>query len=93
VEPVVIGSQIHPGARRCYERARDAGRLTSARLSVVLHLRPSGEVDSATTESEGPLPDGLASCVASIARSAIFTVSGARSPTVRAMFDLVDDGF
>ncbi len=89
----VIGSQIHPGARRCYERARDAGRLTSARLSVVLHLRPSGEVDSATTESKEPLPDGFARCVASIARRAIFTVSGARSPIVRAMFDLVDDGF
>ena len=47
----VIRSQIHPGAKRCYQRGLESDPTQAGKLVILIKVAPSGEVDSASASS------------------------------------------
>jgi hypothetical protein len=88
----VIRSQIHPGAKRCYQRGLDADPSQSGKLVLVIKVGPSGEVESATTSSNTGLSAAVASCIAAVARRARFDRTGPNGATVVVPFGFVKQG-
>jgi len=88
----VIRSQIHPGAKRCYQKGLDVDPSQGGKLVMVLKLAPSGEVDSTSVASNTGLAAGVASCIASVARRAKFDPPGANGSTISVPFNFVKQG-
>jgi hypothetical protein len=88
----VIRSQIHPGARRCYQKGLELDPSQAGKLVIVIRVAPSGEVESATVSSNAGLSAGVASCVASVAHRARFEPTGRSGATIVLPFNFLQHG-
>jgi hypothetical protein len=88
----VIRRQIHPGARRCYQKGLDSDPSQSGKLVVTIRVAPSGEVESATISSNAGLSAGVADCIAIVARRAKFDPTGPGGATVVVPFGFFRQG-
>jgi hypothetical protein len=88
----VIRSQIHPGAKRCYQKGLENDPTQAGRLVILIKVSPSGEVDSASVASNSGLSPGVAGCIASVARRAKFDAPGANGSTISVPFNFVKQG-
>ena len=88
----VIRSQIHPGAKRCYQKGLENDPTQSGRIVILIKVSPSGEVDSASVASNSGLSGGVAGCIASVARRAKFDAPGANGSTISVPFNFVKQG-
>ncbi len=88
----VIRRQIHPGARRCYQKGLDSDPSQSGKLVVSIRVAPSGEVESATISSNAGLSAGVADCIAIVARRAKFDPTGPGGATVVVPFGFFRQG-
>jgi hypothetical protein len=88
----VIRSQIHPGAKRCYQRGLESDPTQAGKLVILIKVSPSGEVDSATATSNTGLSAGVAACIAGVARRAKFDPPGANGSSISVPFNFVKQG-
>jgi hypothetical protein len=88
----VIRSQIHPGAKRCYQRGLEQDPTQAGKLVILIKVAPSGEVDSASASSNTGLSASVASCIAGVARRAKFDPPGANGSTISVPFNFVKQG-
>jgi hypothetical protein len=88
----VIRSQIHPGAKRCYQKGLESDPTQAGRLVILIKVGPSGEVESASVSSNSGLSGGVAGCIASVARRAKFDAPGANGSTISVPFNFVKQG-
>ncbi len=82
----VIRTQIHPGARRCYQTGLNSSSQQSGKLMVLLRIGPSGEVQSVTIQSNTGLSQQVAGCVASVAHNAKFDPPGPSGASILVPF-------
>jgi hypothetical protein len=88
----VIRSQIHPGAKRCYQKGLESDPTQAGKVVILIKVGPSGEVDSANVASNSGLSAGVAGCIASVARRAKFDAPGANGSTISVPFNFVKQG-
>jgi outer membrane biosynthesis protein TonB len=88
----VIRSQIHPGAKRCYQKGLESDPTQSGKLVIMIKVAPSGEVDSASVGSNSGLSPSVASCIVAVARRAKFDAPGANGSTISVPFNFVKQG-
>jgi hypothetical protein len=88
----VIRSQIHPGAKRCYQKGLESDPTQAGRIVILIKVAPSGEVDSASVASNSGLSPSVAGCIASVARRAKFDAPGANGSTISVPFNFVKQG-
>jgi hypothetical protein len=88
----VIRRDIHPGAKRCYQKGLEADPTQSGKIVILIKVAPNGEVDSASVVSNSGLSAGVASCIASAARRAKFDAPGATGSTISVPFNFVKQG-
>jgi outer membrane biosynthesis protein TonB len=88
----IIRSQIHPGAKRCYQKGLESDPTQSGKIVIMIKVAPSGEVDSASVASNSGLAPGVASCIISVARRAKFDAPGANGSTISVPFNFVKQG-
>jgi hypothetical protein len=88
----VIRSQIHPGAKRCYQRGLETDPTQSGRIVILIKVSPSGEVDSASVASNSGLSASVAACITGTARRAKFDAPGAGGSTISVPFNFVKQG-
>jgi hypothetical protein len=88
----VIRSQIHPGAKRCYQKGLESDPTQAGRLVILIKVAPSGEVDSVSVSSNSGLSAGVASCIQSVARRAKFDAPGPSGSQISVPFNFVKQG-
>jgi hypothetical protein len=88
----VIRRDIHPGAKRCYQKGLELDPNQSGKIVILIKVAPNGEVDSASVVSNTGLSAGVASCIASTARRAKFDAPGATGSTISVPFNFVKQG-
>jgi TonB family protein len=88
----IIRSQIHPGAKRCYQKGLESDPTQSGKVVIMIKVAPSGEVDSASVASNSGLTPGVAACIVSVARRAKFDAPGANGSTISVPFNFVKQG-
>ena len=88
----VIRSQVHPGAKRCYQKGLESDPSQAGKIVILIKVAPSGEVDSATVASNTGLSAQVASCIAAVARRAKFDAPGASGSTISVPFNFVRQG-
>ncbi len=88
----VIRSQIHPGAKRCYQQGLESDPTQSGRLVILIKVAPSGEVDSVTASSNSGLSSNVANCIQRVARRAKFDAPGPSGSTISVPFNFVKQG-
>jgi TonB family protein len=88
----IIRSQVHPGAKRCYQKGLESDPTQSGRIVISIKVSPSGEVDSASVASNSGLSAGVAACIAAVARRAKFDAPGASGSTINVPFNFVKQG-
>ncbi len=88
----VIRSQVHPGAKRCYQKGLENDPTQSGKLVILIKVAPSGEVDSTSVSSNSGLSAQVANCIASVARRAKFDPPGATGSTISVPFNFVKQG-
>jgi hypothetical protein len=88
----IIRSQIHPGAKRCYQKGLESDPTQSGRIVIMIKVAPSGEVDSASVASNSGISPGVASCITSVARRAKFDAPGSNGSTISVPFNFVKQG-
>ncbi len=88
----VIRQQIHPGAKRCYQRGLEQDPTQSGKLVLLIKVSPNGEVDSASPSSNSGLSAQVASCIANVARRAKFDPPGANGASISVPFNFVKQG-
>jgi hypothetical protein len=88
----VIRSQIHPGAKRCYQRGLETDPTQAGKLVILIKVAPSGEVDSVSVSSNSGLSSSVASCIQGVARRAKFDAPGPSGSTVSVPFNFVKQG-
>ncbi len=85
----VIRGQIHPGARRCYQSGLDSDPGQSGKLMVLIRVGPSGEVQSATVQSNTGLSQRVAGCVLGVTRNAKFDPPGPSGASILLPFSFL----
>jgi hypothetical protein len=88
----VIRSQIHPGAKKCYQRGLESDPTQAGKLVILIKVAPSGEVDTATVQSNSGLSASVASCIAAVARRAKFDAPGPSGSQISVPFNFVKQG-
>jgi hypothetical protein len=88
----VIRSQIHPGAKRCYQQGLESDPTQSGRLVILIKVAPSGEVDSVSVSSNSGLSSGVANCIQRVAKRAKFDAPGASGSSISVPFNFVKQG-
>ncbi len=88
----VIRSQIHPGAKKCYQRGLESDPTQAGKLVVLIKVAPSGEVDTVTVQSNTGLSPSVANCIASVARRAKFDAPGPSGSQISVPFNFVKQG-
>jgi hypothetical protein len=88
----VIRSQIHPGAKKCYQRGLESDPTQAGKLVILIKVAPSGEVDNVTVQSNSGLSATVASCISSVARRAKFDPPGASGSQISVPFNFVKQG-
>ncbi|MGO9836594.1 MAG: AgmX/PglI C-terminal domain-containing protein [Polyangiaceae bacterium] len=85
----VIRSQIHPGARRCYQKGLESDPNQAGRLVILIKIAASGEVDSASAAGNSGLSAQVASCIEGVAKRARFDSPGEHGSTMGVPFNFV----
>jgi hypothetical protein len=88
----VIRSQIHPGAKKCYQRGLESDPTQAGKLVILIKVAPSGEVDTVTVQSNSGLSSTVAGCIQSVARRAKFDPPGASGSQISVPFNFVKQG-
>jgi hypothetical protein len=88
----VIRSQIHPGAKRCYQRGLESDPTQAGKLVILIKVAPSGEVDSVTATTNNGLSASVAACISGVARRAKFDPPGANGSSISVPFNFVKQG-
>jgi hypothetical protein len=88
----VIRSQIHPGAKKCYQRGLESDPTQAGKLVILIKVAPSGEVDTASVQSNSGLSTQVANCIASVARRAKFDAPGPSGSQISVPFNFVKQG-
>jgi len=88
----VIRSQIHPNAKKCYQRGLESDPTQAGKIVILIKVAPSGEVDTATVQSNSGLSASVASCIASAARRAKFDAPGPSGSQISVPFNFVKQG-
>ena len=88
----VIRSQIHPGAKKCYQRGLESDPTQAGKIVILIKVAPSGEVDTATVQSNSGLSASVASCITSVARRAKFDAPGPAGSQISVPFNFVKQG-
>jgi hypothetical protein len=88
----VIRSQIHPGAKRCYQKGLESDPTQAGRLVILIKVAPSGEVDSVAVSSNSGLSPQVASCIQAVARRAKFDAPGSNGSSISVPFNFVKQG-
>jgi hypothetical protein len=88
----IIRRDIHPGAKRCYQRGLESDPTQAGRLVILIKVAPSGEVDSVTVQQNSGLSAGVAACIASVARRAKFDAPGSNGSQISVPFNFVKQG-
>jgi outer membrane biosynthesis protein TonB len=88
----VIRSQIHPGAKKCYQRGLESDPTQAGKIVILIKVAPNGEVDSATVQSNSGLSANVASCISAVARRAKFDPPGASGSQISVPFNFVKQG-
>jgi hypothetical protein len=88
----VIRSQIHPGAKKCYQRGLESDPTQAGKIVILIKVAPSGEVDTATVSSNSGLSPSVASCITSVARRAKFDAPGPSGSQISVPFNFVKQG-
>jgi hypothetical protein len=78
----VIRSTIHPGAKRCYQRALEKDHTLVGRVVILIRLDADGVVTEATVSSLVGLTQAMADCIADVARTAHFPPPGAGGASI-----------
>jgi hypothetical protein len=87
----VIRGQLHPRAKRCYQKGLENDPTLSGRIVLTIKVGPSGEVDSASPAVSGNL-GSIAGCIASAARGLKFDAPGPNGSTISVPFNFVKQG-
>ena len=85
----VIRSQIHPGARHCYQKGLESDPAQSGRLVLEIRVAPSGEVEAAGVTGNTGLSAGVVTCIVQVARRARFDRPGPTGSTLSLPFNFV----
>jgi hypothetical protein len=88
----VIVAQIQPGARRCYQRGLDADPTQSGKLSLLIKIAPSGEVDGVTVTGNTGLSAQVVSCIQLVVRRARFDAPGANGSSLSVPLSFLRQG-
>lgn len=88
----VIRSQIHPGAKRCYQRGLETDPSQAGKLVMLIKVAPNGEVDSASSLSNSGLSAQVVSCITAVIRRAKFDPPGANGSSISVPFNFVRQG-
>ncbi len=88
----VIRSQVHPGAKRCYQKGLESDPSQSGKIVILIKVAPNGEVDSVNVSSNAGLSAQVANCIAGVARRAKFDPPGASGSTISVPFNFVKQG-
>jgi hypothetical protein len=88
----VIRSQIHPGAKKCYQRGLESDPTQAGKLVILIKVGPSGEVDTATVQSNSGISASVASCISAVARRAKFDAPGPSGSQISVPFNFVKQG-
>jgi hypothetical protein len=88
----VIRSQIHPGAKRCYQQGLESDPTQSGRLVILIKVAPSGEVDSVNVSSNSGLSSNVANCIKRVAGRAKFDAPGPSGSQISVPFNFVKQG-
>ncbi len=88
----VIRSQVHPGAKKCYQRGLESDPTQAGKIVILIKVAPSGEVDSATVQSNSGLSPAVATCITNVARRAKFDAPGASGSQISVPFNFVKQG-
>ncbi|HZU84137.1 MAG TPA: AgmX/PglI C-terminal domain-containing protein [Polyangiaceae bacterium] len=88
----VIRSQIHPGAKKCYQRGLESDPTQAGKIVILIKVAPSGEVDTATVQSNAGLSAQVANCITSVARRAKFDAPGPSGSQISVPFNFVKQG-
>jgi outer membrane biosynthesis protein TonB len=88
----VIRSQIHPGAKKCYQRGLESDPTQAGKVVILIKVAPSGEVDTATVQSNSGLSPAVANCITSVARRAKFDAPGPSGSQISVPFNFVKQG-
>jgi hypothetical protein len=73
---LVIRQQIHPGAKRCYQRGLDIDPTLVGRIVIFLRVDASGAVAESRVATILGMSQDVAECIASVARKAHFEPPG-----------------
>jgi hypothetical protein len=87
-----IRSQIHPGARHCYQKGLESDPSQAGRLVLQIHIAPSGEVDRATATTSTGLSASVVRCIERAAGRARFDAPGPSGSTLSLPFNFVRQG-
>jgi hypothetical protein len=88
----VIRSQIHPGAKKCYQRGLESDPTQAGKIVILIKVAPSGEVDTVTVQSNSGLSATVAACISSVARRAKFDAPGPSGSQISVPFNFVKQG-
>jgi hypothetical protein len=87
-----IRTQLHPGARRCYQTGLGRDPSLAGKLMLLIHVLPSGEVDSASITSNTGLSPAVGSCIIQVARRVKFDPTGPSGATILVPFGFLNGG-
>jgi hypothetical protein len=88
----VIRRDVHPGAKRCYQKGLESDPTQAGKLVILIKVAPSGEVDSVSVASNSGLSSQVASCISAVARRAKFDPPGSSGSTISVPFNFVKQG-
>jgi hypothetical protein len=88
----VIRSQIHPGAKKCYQRGLESDPTQAGKIVILIKVAPNGEVDAATVQSNSGISASVASCISAVARRAKFDAPGPSGSQIILPFNFVKQG-
>lgn len=84
----VIRGQLHPRAKRCYQKALENDPTLAGRIVITIKVGPSGEVDSVGGGGLG----SVGGCIAGAARGLKFSPPGPNGATISVPFNFVKQG-
>jgi hypothetical protein len=84
----VIRRQIHPGAKRCFQRALEMDPTQAGRIVIKVRIDDSGAVAEAHVVSNLGMSTDVGECIASVARRAVFASPGPEGATINIPFRL-----
>jgi hypothetical protein len=85
----VIRSQIHPGARRCYQIGLESDPNQAGRLVLQMQIGPNGEVSATNVTANSGLSARVIGCIVRVAKRAKFDAPGPSGSILSIPFNFV----